>query len=148
MIRTITLLQLSLLVLRVASRNLDETDLNEDPNDDPFDLLTSTTTTTTTSSTTTTTTTSLAPDPSLDSLNCTESGRCGCYKGNCWSYIDEKQMPRTGWWCFTQREGIRGGHKAWAKCTESDQCLWTMTCGDCVTYVGKRTGIKTEKILC
>ena len=149
--RALLLLQFSLLVLFVSARTLDEIELNEDPHDDPFDLLTSTVTTTTpttTPATTTTTTTSLPTDPPLETLNCTESGRCGCYKGNCWSYIDEKQMPRTGWWCFTQREGIRGRHKAWAKCTESDQCSWTMTCGDCLTYVGKRTGIKTEKILC
>lgn len=85
---------------------------------------------------------------SLASMSCSDSRRCGCYKGNCWAYIDEYQTPSTGWWCFTQRQGVRGKEKAWAKCTDSSQCSWTMTCGDCFTWVGKRTGIKTEKILC
>ncbi len=81
-------------------------------------------------------------------MKCTESGRCGCYKGKCWAYIDDKQMPKTGWWCFTQREGIRTKQKAWAKCTDSDQCSWTMNCGDCYTYVGKGNHIKTNKLIC
>ncbi len=84
----------------------------------------------------------------LSSLKCTESGRCGCYKGRCWAYIDEKQRPKTGWWCFTQREGIQTRQKAWAKCTDSDQCSWAMTCGDCYTYVGKENQIKTNKLIC
>jgi len=85
---------------------------------------------------------------SLSSMKCTESGRCGCYKGKCWAYIDDKQMPKTGWWCFTQREGIRTKQKAWAKCTDSDQCSWTMNCGDCYTYVGKGNHIKANKLIC
>ncbi|CAF5203561.1 unnamed protein product [Rotaria magnacalcarata] len=85
---------------------------------------------------------------SLASMSCIESRRCGCYKGYCWAYVDEYQMPTTGWWCFTQQEGIRGKQKQWAKCTNSTQCSWSMTCGDCYTYVGKRTGIKTDQILC
>ena len=84
----------------------------------------------------------------LSSMKCTESGRCGCYRGRCWAYIDEEQTPKTGWWCFTQREGIRTRRKAWAKCTDSDQCSWTMTCGDCYTYVGKGNKIKTNKLIC
>jgi hypothetical protein len=109
--------------------------LNDDPNDDPVDVSSST--------------------PiikqnkiSLASISCVESRRCGCYKGYCWAYIDEYQTPTTGWWCFTQQEGIRGKQQLWTKCTNSSQCSWTMTCGDCYTYVGKRTGIKTDKILC
>jgi len=109
--------------------------LNDDPNDDPVDVSSST--------------------PiikqnkiSLASISCVESRRCGCYKGYCWAYIDEYQTPNTGWWCFTQQEGIRGKQQLWTKCTNSTQCSWTMTCGDCYTYVGKRTGIKTDKILC
>ena len=85
---------------------------------------------------------------SLASMKCTESGRCGCYKGRCWAYIDEEQTPKTGWWCFTQQEGIRTRRKVWAKCTDSDQCSWTMTCGDCYTYVGKGNKIKTNKLIC
>jgi hypothetical protein len=85
---------------------------------------------------------------SLSSMKCTESGRCGCYKGRCWAYIDDQQMPKTGWWCFTQRDGIRTKQKAWAKCTDSEQCSWTMTCGDCYTYVGKGNQIKTNKLIC
>jgi hypothetical protein len=109
--------------------------LNDDPNDDPVDVSSST--------------------PiikqnkiSLASISCVESRRCGCYKGYCWAYIDEYQTPTTGWWCFTQQEGIRGKQQLWTKCTNSSQCSWTMTCGDCYSYVGKRTGIKTDKILC
>lgn len=108
--------------------------LYDDPNDDPID--------------TTTTTTTRRNAISLASISCLESHRCGCYKGNCWAYIDEYQTPTTGWWCFTQQEGIRGKQKQWAKCTNSSQCSWTMTCGDCYSYVGKRTGIKTDRILC
>jgi hypothetical protein len=85
---------------------------------------------------------------SLATMKCTESGRCGCYKGRCWAYIDDKQRPKTGWWCFTQREGVRTHQKAWAKCTDSDQCSWTMTCGNCYTYVGKGNQIKTNKLIC
>ena len=84
----------------------------------------------------------------LSSMKCTESRRCGCYNGKCWSYIDDQQRPKTGWWCFTQREGIKTKEKAWATCTDSDQCSWTMTCGDCYTYVGKGQEIKTNKLIC
>jgi hypothetical protein len=84
----------------------------------------------------------------LENINCADSRRCGCYKGNCWAYIDERQSSSTGWWCFTQREGIRGRQKVWAKCTNSSQCSWKMTCGDCFTWVGRQTGVKTSKILC
>lgn len=84
----------------------------------------------------------------LGSLSCADSHRCGCYKGYCWAYLDENQTSATGWWCFTQREGIRGMQKAWAKCTNSTQCSWSMTCGDCWTWVGRKTGIKTDKLLC
>ncbi len=38
---------------------------------------------------------------SLVLMKCTESSRCGCYKGKCWGYIDDKQMPKTDSWCFT-----------------------------------------------
>ncbi len=85
---------------------------------------------------------------SLASMKCTESRRCGCYKDKCWAYIDDKQRPTTGWWCFTQREGIRTRQRAWAKCTDSDQCSWTMSCGDCYTYVGIGNRIKTNKLIC
>ena len=124
-------------ILTISAKTIDEfaRDLNDDPNDDPIDLSISTTST-------------KPSKVSLASLSCLESRRCGCYKGNCWAYIDEYQTPRTGWWCFTQQEGIRGKQKLWAKCTNSTQCSWTMTCGDCFSYVGKRTGIKTDKILC
>ena len=114
-------------------------DYSNDPNDDPMD---------TTVPTTTTTTTTKRNAISLASMSCLESHRCGCYKGYCWAYIDEYQTPATGWWCFTQHEGIRGKQKLWATCHNSSQCSWTMTCGDCYTYVGKRTGIKTDQILC
>ncbi|CAF4542987.1 unnamed protein product, partial [Rotaria magnacalcarata] len=30
---------------------------------------------------------------SLASMSCIESRRCGCYKGYCWAYVDEYQMP-------------------------------------------------------
>jgi hypothetical protein len=113
----------------------DDDDFYDDPNDDPLDIPTSNVTT-------------KSNEISLISINCVESGRCGCYKGNCWSYIDENQTPTTGWWCFTQHEGIRGRQKAWAKCTNSSQCSWIMTCGDCYTWVGQKTGIQTTKILC
>ena len=110
--------------------------INLDPTDDSTENSISKTITTTTNK------------MSLASISCEESNRCGCYKGNCWSYIDEKQSPATGSWCFTQREGIRGKQKAWAKCTENNECSWTMICGDCYTFVGQRKGIKTDKILC
>jgi hypothetical protein len=109
--------------------------LNDDPNDDPVEVLSSTPTI-------------KQNKISLALISCVESRRCGCYKGYCWAYIDEYQTPNTGWWCFTQQEGIRGKQQLWTKCTNSSQCSWTMTCGDCYTYVGKRTGIKTDKILC
>ncbi|CAF3482089.1 unnamed protein product [Rotaria sp. Silwood1] len=127
-----------ILIISIYGKNVDNfyKTLNDDPNDDPIDMSISTTTTT------------KQNKISLASMSCIESRRCGCYKDYCWAYIDEYQMPTTGWWCFTQQEGVRGKQKQWAKCTNSSQCSWTMTCGDCYTYVGKRTGIKTNKILC
>jgi hypothetical protein len=127
-----------ILIISIYGKNMDDfsISLNDDPNDDPIDI------------TSWTTTTTKRNKISLASMSCIESRRCGCYKGNCWAYIDEYQTPSTGWWCFTQQEGIRGKQKLWAKCTNSSQCSWTMTCGDCYSYVGKRTGIKTDKILC
>jgi hypothetical protein len=126
-----------ILIISINGKNLDNIDktLNEDPNDDPIDVLTLTPTI-------------KRNKISLALLSCDESHRCGCYKGHCWAYIDEYQTPSTGWWCFTQEEGIRGKQKQWATCSNSSQCSWTMTCGDCYTYVGKKTGIKTNQILC
>ncbi|CAF4937027.1 unnamed protein product, partial [Rotaria sp. Silwood1] len=118
-----------ILIISIYGKNVDNfyKTLNDDPNDDPIDMSISTTTTT------------KQNKISLASMSCIESRRCGCYKDYCWAYIDEYQMPTTGWWCFTQQEGVRGKQKQWAKCTNSSQCSWTMTCGDCYTYVGKRT---------
>jgi hypothetical protein len=137
--RIVILLTFIALVGITYSKNVD---INKDSNLDPDDDLVGNSILKTTSITTTTDKTSLA------SITCEESNRCGCYKGNCWSYIDEKQSPATGWWCFTQREGVRGRQKAWAKCTDNNECSWTMTCGDCYTFVGVKKGIKTDKILC
>jgi hypothetical protein len=126
-----------ILIISIYGKSLDPFDktLNDDPNDDPLDTSVSTAT-------------AKQNKTPFILLSCVESHRCGCYKGYCWAYIDEYQTPSTGWWCFTQEEGIRGKRKSWAKCTNSTQCSWTMTCGDCYTYVGKKTGIKTNQILC
>lgn len=109
---------------------------NKDSNDILNDELTLNPTTTTTT------------EISLSLMKCSESRRCGCYKSKCWAYIDEKQRPKTGWWCFTQREGIRTRQRAWAECTHDDHCSWTMSCGDCYTFVGKGDQIKTDKLVC
>lgn len=122
------LILLVLFSITCTEKNDDHQDSNDVLSDDPISKSTT--------------------EVSLASMKCTESGRCGCYKGRCWAYIDEDQTPKTGWWCFTQREGIRTRRKAWAKCTDSDQCSWTMTCGDCYTYVGKGNQIKTNKLIC